>query len=208
MKYLLPVLSVLLITATSSLAANKPNIVVFLADDMGWGDLGCYGNKIIKSPNLDEFATEGVRFTQCYSACGVPLFWRTHIAPEKSQAAMRIGDWKIVADCTLSEFQLYEIEKDWQEKTDLAAQNPEKLGEMKKKFMEVWRGIEAEGPREWWENEPPKQKRKMPNKAKKKSGKIGEGKDETGDWPIVSGGTVTKSELGYRLTSALTSLLR
>ena len=35
---------------------------------MGWGDLACYGNKIIKSPNLDKFASEGVRFTQCYSA--------------------------------------------------------------------------------------------------------------------------------------------
>jgi|GEM_PF-7041732 len=37
---------------------------------MGWGDLACYGNETIKSPNLDHFAIEGVRFTQCYSACG------------------------------------------------------------------------------------------------------------------------------------------
>lgn len=90
----------------------------------------------------------------------VPLFWRTHIAPEKSHAAMRIGDWKIVADRTLTEFQLYEIEKDWQEKHDLAAENPEKLAEMKKRFMEVWRGIEAEGPREWWENEKPRERKR------------------------------------------------
>ena len=80
----------------------------------------------------------------------VPLFWRTHIAPEKSRAAMRIGDWKIVADETLTEFQLYEIEKDWQETTNLAKEKPEKLTEMKKKFMEVWKDIEAEGPKEWW----------------------------------------------------------
>ncbi|MGI9239973.1 MAG: sulfatase family protein, partial [Verrucomicrobiales bacterium] len=130
----------------------------------------------------------------------VPLFWRTHIAPAKSDAAMRIGDWKIVADRTFSEFQLYEIETDWQEKNDLAAERPEKLAEMKSKFMEVWRGIEAEGPRDWWENEPPSEN-KRPGRGKKKSGELGEGKDETGDWSIVRGGTVTKSELGYRLTA-------
>ena len=50
---------------------SRPNFVVFLADDLGWGDLGCYGHPIIKTPNLDEFAKQGVRFTQCYSACGV-----------------------------------------------------------------------------------------------------------------------------------------
>lgn len=69
---------------------------------------------------------------------------------------MRIGDWKIVADRTLTEFQLFEIEKDWQEKHDLAGERPDKLAEMKEKFMEVWKGIEAEGPRDWWENEPPR----------------------------------------------------
>ena len=129
----------------------------------------------------------------------VPLFWRTHIAPEKSRAAMRIGDWKVVADETLTEFQLYEIEKDWQETNDLAAEKPEKLAEMKKTFMDVWRGIEAEGPRDWWENEPPRQPR---GKGNKRAARLRKGKDETGDWPIVRGGTVTKSELGYQLSSS------
>ncbi|MCA9077871.1 MAG: sulfatase-like hydrolase/transferase [Planctomycetaceae bacterium] len=50
---------------------HAPNVIVFLADDLGWGDLACYGNDVIQTPHLDEFATEGVRFTQCYSACGV-----------------------------------------------------------------------------------------------------------------------------------------
>jgi arylsulfatase A len=44
-----------------------PNVVVFLADDLGWGDLGCYGHPFIETPNLDRFAAEGLRFTQCYS---------------------------------------------------------------------------------------------------------------------------------------------
>lgn len=46
---------------------NKPNFVIFLADDLGYGDLGCYGNPIIKTPNLDKFAQEGITFTDCHS---------------------------------------------------------------------------------------------------------------------------------------------
>ncbi|MHC4172849.1 MAG: sulfatase family protein [Planctomycetota bacterium] len=49
-------------------AANvrKPNFVFIFADDLGWGDLGCYGNQQIKTPNLDELAKEGILFTQFY----------------------------------------------------------------------------------------------------------------------------------------------
>jgi arylsulfatase A len=54
-----------------SFATEKPNIIIFLADDLGWGDLGCFGNKIIQTPNLDAFAKEGVRLTNCYSASAV-----------------------------------------------------------------------------------------------------------------------------------------
>ncbi|MCX6854534.1 MAG: sulfatase-like hydrolase/transferase, partial [Verrucomicrobia bacterium] len=49
----------------------KPNIVVFLADDLGWGDTEPYGNTEIKTPNLTKLAAQGVKFNQCYSACGV-----------------------------------------------------------------------------------------------------------------------------------------
>jgi arylsulfatase A len=52
-------------------AADRPNLIVFLADDLGHGDLGCYGHPIIKTPHLDAFAKEGVRLTQCYSASAV-----------------------------------------------------------------------------------------------------------------------------------------
>ncbi len=51
--------------------AAKPNVVIFLADDVGWGDLACYGHPTIRTPNLDAFAKEGVRLTQCYSASAV-----------------------------------------------------------------------------------------------------------------------------------------
>ncbi len=50
---------------------TRPNFVIFLADDLGYGDLGCYGNRVIQTPNLDRFAQQGMRFTQCYSASSV-----------------------------------------------------------------------------------------------------------------------------------------
>src|SRR5437764_8108479 len=49
-------------------AARPPNVVIVFADDMGYGDLGCYGNKSIETPNLDRMAREGVRFTDFYVA--------------------------------------------------------------------------------------------------------------------------------------------
>lgn len=49
-----------------SAADPKPNIIFILADDLGWGDLGCYGNKIIKTPNLDRMAKEGMLLTHFY----------------------------------------------------------------------------------------------------------------------------------------------
>lgn len=48
-----------------------PNVVLFLADDLGYGDLACYGNSVIKTPHLDKFASQGMRLTQCYSASAV-----------------------------------------------------------------------------------------------------------------------------------------
>jgi len=80
----------------------------------------------------------------------IPLFWRTHVSPPGDRVAMRIGDWKIVGDETLTHFQLFNIQKDWQEKNDLAAEMPEKADEMKTTLLKLWQEIEAEGPSEWW----------------------------------------------------------
>lgn len=73
----LRLLTTLLLVPLGSLHAaedapkQKPNIVIFLADDLGYGDLGCYGHPIIQTPNLDAFAKQGTRFTQCYAASAV-----------------------------------------------------------------------------------------------------------------------------------------
>ena len=52
-------------------AYRKPNIVFILADDLGYGDLGCYGQTKIKTPNVDKLASEGIRFTDCYAGSTV-----------------------------------------------------------------------------------------------------------------------------------------
>ena len=52
-------------------SGNKPNIVFIIVDDTGWADLGCYGSRHIRTPNIDQMAAEGIRFTQAYSGCTV-----------------------------------------------------------------------------------------------------------------------------------------
>jgi len=50
---------------------RKPNIIFILADDLGYGDLGCYGQKVIKTPHIDRLAAEGTQFTDCYAGSTV-----------------------------------------------------------------------------------------------------------------------------------------
>ena len=52
-------------------AGRRPNIITILCDDLGWGDIGCYGSKSIRTPNIDGLARQGVRFTDFYSSCSV-----------------------------------------------------------------------------------------------------------------------------------------
>lgn len=52
-------------------SSRRPNIIFILADDLGYGDLGSYGQKTIATPNLDRMAVEGIRFTQCYAGSTV-----------------------------------------------------------------------------------------------------------------------------------------
>lgn len=51
--------------------AAKPNVVFILADDLGYGDLGCYGQRLIRTPHLDQMAAQGMRFTQFYAGTSV-----------------------------------------------------------------------------------------------------------------------------------------
>ena len=75
-----------------------------------------------------------------------PLYWRCPIAPGPLKMAMRIGDWKILADPKLAQFELYNLKTDPQEKTELSAAQPAKLAEMKTALIKLNTEIEAEGP--------------------------------------------------------------
>ncbi len=71
-RHLLPgLLALLCVLCASALnafaAARPPNIIFLFADDLGWGDLACYGHPYAKTPNLDRLASEGTRFTQFYA---------------------------------------------------------------------------------------------------------------------------------------------
>lgn len=61
----------LFVAPSAGLAAEKPNIIFVLADDLAMGDLGCYGQELIQTPRLDQMAAEGMRFTQAY--CGTSV---------------------------------------------------------------------------------------------------------------------------------------
>lgn len=55
----------------NSAEATRPNVIYIMADDLGYGDLGCYGQKLIQTPNLDRMAKEGMRFRQMYAGSTV-----------------------------------------------------------------------------------------------------------------------------------------
>lgn len=57
--------------APFAVAAKRPNVIWIMADDLGYGDLGCYGQRVISTPQLDKMAMEGLRFTQFYSGATV-----------------------------------------------------------------------------------------------------------------------------------------
>ena len=55
-----------LVCVCSLLANDKPNVIFIFADDLGYGDLGCYGHPYAQTPALDQLAKEGTRYTQAY----------------------------------------------------------------------------------------------------------------------------------------------
>lgn len=71
MRFIRLALLIVLACYSTQLSAAPPNIVIILADDLGYGDLGCYGSPTIFTPNLDRMAAEGLRFTDFYSPAEV-----------------------------------------------------------------------------------------------------------------------------------------
>lgn len=87
----------LLILATlstrESLAVDKPNVVILFCDDLGYGDLACYGHEEIKTPRLDQLASEGVRFTDFYSASPLCSPSRAGLMTGRNPTRMGVYSW-------------------------------------------------------------------------------------------------------------------
>ena len=74
-------------------ADSTTNVVLFLVDDLGWADVGCYGSEFYETPNIDRLAAEGVRFTDAYAACHVCSPTRASILTGKYPATLNLTDW-------------------------------------------------------------------------------------------------------------------
>lgn len=79
------------LAASRSEAASRPNILFILADDMGWGDLSCYGRPDYQTPNLDRLARQGARFTKAYSAAPVCTPTRVGFHTGRYPARLPVG---------------------------------------------------------------------------------------------------------------------
>ena len=72
-------------------ATLRPSILFILADDLGWGDLSCYGRPDFKTPNLDKLASQGMRFTNAYSAAALCTPTRVGFHTGRYPARLRVG---------------------------------------------------------------------------------------------------------------------
>ncbi len=80
-------------TAFSAERKILPNIIILLADDLGYGDLGCYGHPLVKSPNLDLLAKQGIRFTNCYAAAPNCSPSRTGLMTGRTPWRVGVHNW-------------------------------------------------------------------------------------------------------------------
>ncbi|MBT6769852.1 MAG: sulfatase-like hydrolase/transferase, partial [Opitutales bacterium] len=84
----------LFILGSSTLSANdRPNIILFLADDLGWTGLSSFGSDFYETPNLDRLASKGVKFTNAYAACTVCSPTRASIMTGMYPARLQLTDF-------------------------------------------------------------------------------------------------------------------
>ena len=79
--------------AVTATADDRPNVVLFLVDDLGWRDLSCQGSEYYRTPNIDALADSGVRFTDAYAACAVCSPTRAAILTGRYPARLMLTQW-------------------------------------------------------------------------------------------------------------------
>ena len=144
-RVLLVALAIACASSTVGLAQSaresRPNVVLIMADDLGWADLGTYGATDIRTPNLDRLAKEGLRLTDFYAngvTCSptraglvsgryqqrygieapLPNAVRAGDRGPAKQTAVRRGDWKLIVDGPHT--YLFDLRRDLAERKDLA----------------------------------------------------------------------------------------
>lgn len=95
---IIPILIALLVPI-SELRAEDPNVILIFIDDLGWKDVGCYGNEFIDTPNIDQLASDGMRFTDFYASGAVCSPTRCAVQSGQNQARIGItahipGHWR------------------------------------------------------------------------------------------------------------------
>jgi arylsulfatase A len=80
-------------TVGFAFAADRPNVVVFLVDDLGSGELECYASKFHETPNIDALASQGMRFTHAYSGATLCSPSRAALLTGRSPARLHLTDW-------------------------------------------------------------------------------------------------------------------
>jgi arylsulfatase A-like enzyme len=88
-----PFLLLLSLVCSVSAEGSRPNFVFLLVDDLGFGDFGCYGAAFNETPHIDRLASEGMRFTNAYSACTVCSPSRAAILTGRYPARLHLTDW-------------------------------------------------------------------------------------------------------------------
>jgi len=100
LRLLVPgIVSLFAVAATAADNPSQPNIVLIFIDDLGWKDVGCYGNDFVETPRIDRLAAEGVRFTDFYAAGAVCSPTRCALQSGQNQARIGItahipGHWR------------------------------------------------------------------------------------------------------------------
>ena len=85
--------AITLLWCSPALAADKPNIVILLCDDLGYGDLSCFAHLVIRTPHLDKLASDGLKLTHCYSASPVCSPSRAGLLTGRTPNRVGIRDW-------------------------------------------------------------------------------------------------------------------
>ena len=79
--------------AAGAQPASRPNVVFILIDDMGAGDIGCYGSDFYETPNIDSWASQSVRFSSAYASCHVSSPARASLLTGMYPASTGVTDW-------------------------------------------------------------------------------------------------------------------